>query len=68
MKRIFRFLKGTVSFGLAYKGDGNLEASVLYFKVFSDSDWAGDAEKRRFTAVYVFIVIEGVIVWSSKKL
>lgn len=38
VKRIFRYLQGTTSYGLEYSkkdGDGNLVG-------FSDADWAGD--------------------------
>ncbi|XP_017191781.2 retrovirus-related Pol polyprotein from transposon RE1 [Malus domestica] len=46
VKRILRYLKGTLSGGMAYtRGD-------LTLKAFSDADWAGDPNDRRSTTEY----------------
>jgi hypothetical protein len=34
---------------------------------YSDSDFAGDREDRKFTMGYVFLVAGGAIAWSSQK-
>ncbi|GAU30667.1 hypothetical protein TSUD_31390 [Trifolium subterraneum] len=46
VKRIMRYLKGTLSFGIRYKTstDGNLQ-----LKGWSDSDYAGDLDDRKST-------------------
>ena len=61
-KRIFRYLKGTVDFGILYKRG---EKSSLIG--FSDSDYAGDLDDRKNTFGVVFMLNSGAITWSSKK-
>jgi len=61
-KRIFRYLKGTVDFGVFYKK----EAKPVLFG-FTDSDYAGDQDDRRSTSGYVFMMGSGAVAWSSKK-
>lgn len=61
-KRIFRYLNGTINYGLFYrKGEG----SDLFG--FTDSDYAGDLDDRKSTSGYVFMMGSGAISWSSKK-
>ena len=44
VKRVFRYLKGTVQLRLQYQEtDGNVEE-------YSDADWASDSEDRRSTS------------------
>ncbi|XP_057990289.1 secreted RxLR effector protein 161-like [Hevea brasiliensis] len=61
-KRIFRYLKGTVDFGLLYKKG---EKSDLIG--FSDSDYAGDVDDRKSISGYVFMLSSRAVSWSSKK-
>lgn len=61
VKRIFRYLRGTVNLRLTFRGD--LTALTGY----SDADWAGDHDTRRSTSGYVFNVGSGAISWSSKR-
>ena len=61
-KRVLRYVKGTVSFGLFYKKGGN-EELVGY----TDSDYVGDQNDRKSTSGYVFILSSSVVSWSSKK-
>ena len=61
-KRILRYLKGTIDFGVFYKKGGN-EELVAY----TDSDYAGDLDDRRNTLGYVFMLSSGAVSWSSKK-
>ncbi|XP_060174266.1 secreted RxLR effector protein 161-like [Lycium barbarum] len=61
-KRILRYLKGTMEFGLFYKmGD---KSSLIGF---TDSDFAGDPDDRKSTSGFVFMVGSAAILWSSKK-
>ncbi|XP_017186642.2 uncharacterized mitochondrial protein AtMg00810-like [Malus domestica] len=61
VKRIMRYLKGTMSFGISYF------ARDLHLKAFSDADWAGDPNDRRSTTGLVVFLGGNPISWSSKK-
>lgn len=62
VKRVLRYLKGTINFGIFYKkgGSKNLVA-------YTDSDYVGDVEDRKSTSGYAFLLSSGVVSWSSKK-
>ncbi|CAN6549657.1 unnamed protein product [Malus baccata var. baccata] len=61
VKRILRYLKGTLLVGLSYtRGD-------LSLKAFSDADWAGDPNDRRSTTGMFVFLGNNPISWSSKK-
>jgi hypothetical protein len=61
VKRILRYLKGTMQLGLSYtRGD-------LQLKAFSYADWAGDPNDRRSTTGLVVFLGNNPISWSSKK-
>jgi len=62
VKRVLRYVKGTLEFGILYKRRG--DAKLL---AYTDSDYAGDVEDRKSTSGYVFSLSGGVISWSSKK-
>ena len=61
VKRIFRYLKGTVDLGLLYKRDAE------HCIGFSDADWAGDVNDRKSTSGYLFKLSGAPITWMSKK-
>ncbi|XP_070669153.1 secreted RxLR effector protein 161-like [Malus domestica] len=61
-KRVLRYLKGTVNFGLFYKKGGREELLE-----YNDSDYAGDLDDRKRTSGYVFMLSLRAISWSSKK-
>lgn len=61
-KKILRYLKGTVDYGVFYKTGGKTEI-VAYM----DSDYAGDLDDRKSTSGYVFLLSSDAISWSSKK-
>lgn len=63
VKRIFRYLKGTLDKKLHYCE--NSESANLHG--FSDSDWANDKEDRRSTTGYIFCNSGGAVSWCSKK-
>lgn len=61
-KRILRYIKGTMEFGLFYPyGD---EANLVGY---SDSDWGGDLDERKSTTGYVFFLGSTAFTWNSKK-
>ena len=61
-KRILRYLKGMISFGLWYKHSNDFKLSG-----FLDSNWGGCIDDRRSTTGYVFTMGSGAISRSSKK-
>ncbi|XP_052299684.1 secreted RxLR effector protein 161-like [Citrus sinensis] len=61
-KRLLRYLKGTIYYGLQPYHSGNLQITC-----FSDSDWACDRDDRRSVASYVVYLGSNLVSWSSKK-
>lgn len=61
VKRVFRYLKGTVRLCLQY------ELSKKDMEGYSDADWASDSEDRRSTSGNVLILSKGVISWIGQK-
>jgi hypothetical protein len=49
VKRVFRYLRGTASYGLCYEGRPGLDR-VVDIHGFVDADWAGDLDRRRSTS------------------
>ena len=61
-KRILNFVQGTRTHGIFYKAKYDLDLIG-----FTDSDWVGDNTDRISTEGYVFMLVEGPIIWLSKK-
>ncbi|KAI0528858.1 hypothetical protein KFK09_001401 [Dendrobium nobile] len=61
LKRILRYLKGTVSAGLPIQL-GNFTLSA-----YADADWAGDKIDRKSTSGYCVFLGRTLISWSAKK-
>lgn len=61
-KRILRYLKGTINYGIFYKKGG--EEKLLGF---TDSDYAGDEDDSKSTSGYIFKMNSGAVSWMSKK-
>ncbi|KAG6520983.1 hypothetical protein ZIOFF_018048 [Zingiber officinale] len=61
-KRILRYIKGTIDFGLFY-------STSNHFKLegYSDSDWGGDIDDRKSTTGFVFFMGDTAFTWMSKK-
>ena len=64
VKRIFRYLKGTIELGITY--DGNADDAVT-FTGYCDSDWAENRDNSHSTTGYIFYMAGGPIVWKSVK-
>ena len=62
MKRVLRYLKGTVNYGIRYSQKSSSDCVG-----FSDADWAGDIDDRKSTSGYLFQISGGPVAWKSKK-
>jgi hypothetical protein len=65
IKIVFRYLRGTTSYGLCYQGRPGLDR-VLDIHDFVDADWVGDMDRRISTSGYVFNLFGGEINWMRK--
>jgi hypothetical protein len=61
LKRVLRYLKGTVDKCLVYSKTG------CDLVGYCDADWAGDVDERRSTTGYVFKMQDGPISWATKR-
>ncbi|XP_074282806.1 phenylcoumaran benzylic ether reductase POP1-like [Silene latifolia] len=61
-KRILRYLKGTLEFGVFYQPCDNPRLIA-----YSDSDWAGSVDDMKSTSGYAFTFGSGTFSWNSKK-
>ena len=66
VKRVFKYLCGTASYGLCYEGRPRLDR-VVNIHGFVDADWARDLDRRRSTSGYVFNLFGGEINWMRKR-
>jgi histone deacetylase 1/2 len=62
VKRILRYVKGTLQTGLCFRKSASTGVSI-----FTDADWAGCVDDRRSTSGYAIFVGPNLISWSSKK-
>lgn len=61
LKRVIRYLKGTIDCKLTFRPDGNDEMIG-----YCDADWAGDKDKCRSTTGYVFKAQGGALSWATR--
>ncbi|CAI8603983.1 unnamed protein product [Vicia faba] len=65
VKRILRYLKGTLDYAILFPAaDKGKECKLVGY---TNSSWCSDAEYRKLTAGYVFMLCGAPIVWSSRK-
>ncbi|XP_071721811.1 uncharacterized mitochondrial protein AtMg00810-like [Rutidosis leptorrhynchoides] len=62
IKRILRYIKGTLTHGLQY-----LSQSSLTLNAFCDGDWAGCPKTRRCTTGFCIFLGANCVSWASKK-
>ncbi|GMI67117.1 hypothetical protein HRI_000381000 [Hibiscus trionum] len=63
VKRILRYLKGTVEFGLWFSD----QSLPLQLQVFSDADWGSDIDDRRSISGHCVCFGLHLLCWSSRK-
>ncbi|KAJ7959769.1 Retrovirus-related Pol polyprotein from transposon TNT 1-94 [Quillaja saponaria] len=61
-KRILRYLRGTLDYGLFYSS-----SHIIDLVGYCDSDFAGDLDDRKSTTGFVFFMGNNTISWVSKK-
>lgn len=62
LKRILRYIKGTISHGLQLN-----KSSTTDLVAYSDADWAGCPSTRRSTSGYCVFLGDSLIAWSAKR-
>jgi hypothetical protein len=62
VKRIFRYLKETMNYGLWYPKNQNFQLSV-----YSDANWANCMDERKSTSGGAFFLGDSLVAWLSKK-
>ncbi|CAL8083511.1 unnamed protein product [Prunus armeniaca] len=62
VKRIVKYVSGTVEFGLWYTYD-----TCVNLVGYSDADWAGCSDDRKSTSGGVFYIGNNLVAWHSKK-
>ena len=62
MKRLLRYVRGTVDHGLVLHRSTSAELVV-----YTDADWAGCPDTRRSTSGYAVFLGGNLVSWSSKR-
>jgi hypothetical protein len=62
VKRILRYVNGTVNFGICFSQNTNLELVG-----YSDADWARNMDDRKSTSCECFYMGTNLVAWMSKK-
>lgn len=62
LKRVLRYIKGTLSLGVQLRGTTSLSLAV-----YSDADWAGCPDTRHSTSGFCVFLSVALVSWSSKR-
>lgn len=60
VKRIFRYIKGSIDMKLFFSNSDALTG-------YTDADWASDVDKRRSSTGFVFTMSGGAVSWNSRR-
>lgn len=63
LKRVLRYIKGTIKLKLTYSKSLNIESLVGYV----DADWGGNETDRRSTTGYMFKLFGNLVSWNTKR-
>ena len=61
IKHVMCYVKGTLDYSLCFNGYN------LQLQGYTDADWQGDLDDRKFTSGYIFTLAGGAISWCSRK-
>jgi hypothetical protein len=61
-KRILRYLRGTLDFGLLLR-----RSSTVELRIYTDADWAGCPDTHRSSSSYAVFLGDNLVSWSSKR-
>ena len=64
VKCILKYLKGTANYGLLYTKKDDANRVIVGF---SDADWAGNANDRKSTSGYLFMVSGAPVSWKLRN-
>lgn len=72
VKRILRYLRGTVDCGLLIRQAFTLSPQAFFdatssLQAFSDADWAGCLDDRRSTGGFAIYLGSNLVSWTSRK-
>ncbi|KAD4586330.1 hypothetical protein E3N88_23931 [Mikania micrantha] len=73
VKRILKYLRGTIDCGLLIKHDSPTivhaytDSALPSLTAYSDSDWAGCPDDRRSTGGYAIYLGSNLVSWSARK-
>jgi len=62
LKRILRYIRGTLHLGLLLRPSSSTEMVV-----YSDADWAGCPDTRKSTSGFAVFLGDNLVSWSSKR-
>ena len=62
VKKALRYVRSTTGLMLTYRKSESLE-----IEGYSDADFAGDADDRKFTSGYIFTLAKGAISWNPSS-
>jgi hypothetical protein len=64
MKRIFKYLKGTLDFGIMFNGSAKNPSDLMGY---SDADWVHDVDQRKSAKSRVHELARQLVSCASKK-
>ena len=63
VKRIFRYIKGTLNYGITYSQN----PKSVYLVGYADADWGGCTDTSRSTTGYLFLLHGNLISWHCQR-